>query len=115
MHPAASRLISALVSALLAVSIALVSLGAAGAGLSVSGVENDDPFFNLVLGAYAITTGAVAWLGGVLSVKVANNPIGSILLGLGLWLAGDDECCPANRGPDGAGSLDQAQSITLRR
>ncbi|CAN5219825.1 hypothetical protein BH18ACT5_BH18ACT5_17310 [soil metagenome] len=87
MHPAASRLISALVSALLAVSIALVSLGVAGPGLSVSGVGNDDPFFNLVLGAYAITTGAVAWLGGVLSVKVATNPIGSVLLGLGLWLA----------------------------
>lgn len=87
MQPAASRLISVLVAALLAVSVALVWLGVAGPGLSVAGVGTDDPFFNLVLGAYAITTGAVAWLGGVLSVKVAKNPIGSILLGLGLWLA----------------------------
>ncbi len=42
--------------------------------------------FPVVLAGY-VSTGLLAWLGAVLSIKVAANPIGRILLALGAWQA----------------------------
>lgn len=85
MTVAISRALSVLVSLLMAVSLLLIGLGRADSGLLVQGVATDDPYFPVVLAAYVLTTGALAWVGAILSARVAWNPIGRILTGLGVW------------------------------
>jgi MFS family permease len=87
MSATASRVLSIFVVLLLSVAVALAWLANPGSALLVAGVATDDPFFIFVFAAYALTTGVEVMLGAVLSVRVPNNPIGRILLALGIWQA----------------------------
>ena len=53
----------------------------------IEGVGSADPYFSLVVAGYGLLTGLLAWLGAVLSIRMASNPIGRILLALGMWQA----------------------------
>ena len=81
------RIVSVAAIALLLVSIVLISFRDPTVPVLVEGVSSADPFFPLVLAGYVVSTGLLAWLGAVLSIKVAANPIGRILLALGAWQA----------------------------
>lgn len=81
------RIVSAVTIALLLVSIVLIGFRDPTVPVLVEGVISADPFFPLVLAGYIVSTGLLAWLGAVLSIKVAANPIGRILLALGAWQA----------------------------
>jgi hypothetical protein len=80
-------MVSVVAIALLLVSIVLIGFRDPTVVVLVEGVSSADPFFPLVLAGYVVSTGLLAWLGAVLSNKVAANPIGRILLALGAWQA----------------------------
>ena len=81
------RIVSVVAIALLLVSVVLIGFRDPTVPVLVQGLSSADPFFPLVLAGYIISTGLLAWLGAVLSIKVAANPIGKILLALGAWQA----------------------------
>lgn len=87
MTAAAIRAISVVTIALLVLSIVLIALRDASLPVVIEGVGSVDPFFALVVAGYGLLTGLLAWLGAVLSIRTASNPIGRILLALGIWQA----------------------------
>ncbi len=87
MTAAVIRAISVVTIALLLLSIVLIALRDASLPLVIEGVGSGDPYFSLVVAGYGLLTGLLAWLGAVLSIRKASNPIGRILLALGMWQA----------------------------